>query len=273
MAVTMHDDDLQRAIVDAYAHERFAVPLDEVQPVRRWRPMWISAAAIATAAAVLVGFVLVNGARRDETAPVSPAAPSYSPRDNRWLMPPLTDAHVEAECRTAGLAALARDPVVPASSKGKLPPLRVGSAKFVVGGVFIFADDRVMVECVRYGARGLNVSVRDISDGSAPWLNADAMLYETYTDTEIGWTLLVGWVPASATGIHLGGMSWIEKVPGADFATAALFVVAFPEVDVNDLTLVVDLPDRVIARFGDMPPVRVAWRVATPEPSQASSGP
>ncbi len=203
MAVTFNDDDLRDAIVEAYARERFTMPLSEVRQPRGRRPMWISMAAVATAAAVVVGFVLVNGAGRGATLPVGPGASSYVPPPgfHPELLPNFTREQLEADCRNAGLATMQEVPGGVSTRSDELPPLRAAATETMMGGAFVFADDRVMVQCVRYGTHLFDVAVLDISDGDAPWRNAETLPYETHVNSEIGAMMVVGWAPAGATEV------------------------------------------------------------------------
>jgi hypothetical protein len=265
MAATLNDDDLRQAIVDAYGQERFLVPLNEVQRARRWRPMWISAAAIATAAAVAVGVFLVDPSSRSASPPVSPGATSYVPplEFHPELLPHFTREQYEADCRTAGLATLREGPEIPSSLKGQLPPLRAASTETMLGGAFVFASDRLMVQCVRYGTNFFDVAVRNIADGSAPWRRAETLPYETHTNTDVGATMIVGWAPAGTTQVvvRIGGVTAearIVEFSASDPAEkAVLFLLALPGTDAENSVIVATLPDRIISRLDQQPAMTV----------------
>jgi hypothetical protein len=256
MSVHWSDEQVREAIVQSFVGERFTVPLSELQKTRAGRRRtWISMAALATAAAVVVGVLMVGGDWRGDARPIGPAATSAA----RPVGTPayfLDIAQAEARCRSAGLGALQQDPEIPAAWKGKLPPKVVGLAANGFAASFVFRDDRVMVECTRFGEDGLNVGVVDISDGtSAPWTHASEIPTTTFDDGDRKLTFVTGWAPKTTTDISfttpdIGSTSVVTTLT----SSGTYFMAWLPEIiDSADFMIVVTTVDSIITKVGEYP--------------------
>jgi hypothetical protein len=256
MSVHWSDEQVREAIVQSFVGERFTVPLSEIQKTapKRHR-VWISMAALAATAAAVAGVFALGGVWRGDARPVGPGAPSES----RPSGPPayyLDIAQADAQCRSAALSALEADPGIPAAWKDKVPPKAVSLAANGFAAAFVYRDDRVMVECTRFGEDGLNVAVANISDGeSAPWTHANDLPTTTFDDTARNVTFVTGWAPKTATDISVvppssGGAPVITTLT----SSGTYFIAWMPQITASaDITIVVTTTESILTKVGPYP--------------------
>jgi hypothetical protein len=253
MSTQWSDEQVRETIAQSYARERFMVPLSEIQKTApRRRRVWISMAALTAAAAAVAGVFALGGGWRGDARPVGPGAPSES-RPTGTAFVDMDRA--EADCRSAGLGALQQDPEIPAAWNGQLPPRRVGLGDQISAG-FVFADDRVMVDCVRYGRAGMHVGVVDISDGqSAPWTHSFELPTTTLDDDELNITFVVGWAPKTTTDIAISTSGGITASLASLANSSGLYYIAsLPQItDPADITIVATTADSTITKVGPYP--------------------
>ena len=269
--MTWTDEQLREAIVQSYQDERFAVPLSDVTlESRRRRPMWIAAAALATAAAAFVAVTTVSGTWRD-ASPVGPAASSSTaqPAPTSARQVGISFGEAEAACQRAGLPALQDADAIPENLRQKLPSKYVPTylkREYAWDeprgpvNMWLFADDRVLVQCVRSGRDGLDVSVTDVSGGNAPWLHADELPFFSAGDAS-GLRYIAGWMPAETEYFYFSvrydiALTVYEETFRAmiTFKDAGFpYVVSLPPNTVGEVTITAYTPDKIIKRVGDQP--------------------
>ncbi len=269
--MTWTDERLREAIVQSYEGELFTVPLSDVTRPSRRRPMWIGAAALATAAATFTAVTTIGGSWRDATPPVDPAATSSTARPNPTAASyvGISFGEVESACRRAGLPALQDADELPENLRQELPSKYRPTQGYLRGtsewdeprgpaNMWLFANDRVLVQCVRYGRDGLDVSVTDVSDGNAPWLRADELPFFSGRDAS-GLSYIAGWLPADteyfyfsvrynvALTVYEESFRGLIPKEGAGWP----YIVSLPPNTVGEVTITVYTEDRIIKRIGD----------------------
>ena len=270
--MTWTDERLREAIARSYEDERFTVPLSDVtRTSRRRRPMWIGAAALAAAAFAAV--TMIGGSWRDATPRVDPAATSSTARPNPTgaSQVGISFGEVESACRRAGLPALQDADTLPENLREALPSKYRPTQGYLRGtpkwdeprgpaNMWMFADDRVLVQCVRYGRDGLDVSVTDVSGGNAPWLRAAELPFFSARDAS-DLRYIAGWLPADTAYFYFSVRYDVALTVKAESFRGLIpkegagwpYIVSLPPNTVGEVTLTVYTKDRIIKRVGNQP--------------------